>query len=382
MKILTEEDYILRKKKIQNSLKIEELDAVIIASNEAEPANVRYFTNYCPVFETCALIIPMEGEAILLIGPETETLVKQHSVIQNYRKLLEFRESSDPEYPDIPHSTFKDVFNEIGDIKKLGFIGTNVMTVQVYEGIKEALPNTEFIKVDHILRSMRMIKEPKEIIAMRKAAEIAEKGFEYALNHVKPGMSEIQAAAECIYGILSQGAEALGFMVWCVSGHNTNQAIGKSTHKIIEKGEIVQFTMGAMYEGYVSSFGRPFIFGKPSSHIIEMIKVGIDAHKLTYNLIKPEVDAATIARKIHEYITEQGFGDYIVYGPAHGTGMMECEFPFIETTSNYKIQENMTFAVDTFLGGANYGLRYEDTIAVTKDGINKMAQKYNEIILL
>lgn len=382
MQKLTIQDYLSRVEEMQNRLKAEELDAVIIASDEAEPANVRYFTNYWPVFETCAILIPKEGEAILLIGPETVALVQQHSVMQNYRKLIEFRESSDPEYPDIPHSTFKEVFKEVGGLKRLGLIGTNVMTVQVYQGIVEALPGVEFVKADNLLRQMRMVKTSKEISIMKKAAEIVQKGFEYALNRVKPGMTEIQAAAECIYGVLSQGAEAPGFMVWCVSGQNTNQAIGMSSHKVIEKGEIVQFTMGAMYEGYVSSFGRPFVFGKPSDHIMKMLKVGLEAHHLTYDLVKPGADAATIARTVHDYIRKQGFGEYIVYGPAHGTGMMECEFPFVEATSDYRLQENMTFAIDTFLGGPKYGMRYEDTAAVSKEGIIKMAPDFNEIIIL
>ena len=383
--VLPQNEYFDRIKTMQRKVRESSLDAVIIVSSEAEPANVRYFTNYWPVFETAGIIIPKEGKALLLTGPESMKLIEAHSVIKDFRKLLEFRESSDPEYPDIQHSTFMDLFDEVSKgkgIKRLGLIGTNIMTVQVFEGIKDALGGAEIIKADSLLKDMRMIKTVNELMLLREAAMTAAKGFEYALNRVKPGMTEIEAAAECMYGVLTQGAETPGFMIWCVSGINTNQAIGKSTYKRIEKGEIVQFTMGAMIDGYVSSFGRPFSFGKADPDAMRMLDIGLEANKLTHRLIRPGVEASHVARQVHGFIKENGLGDYIVYGPAHGTGMMECEYPFIETISDYVLQENMTFAVDTFLAGPKFGMRYEDAVAVTRDGEEQFASTRRELIIL
>jgi len=377
--------YVGRIRTMQQKVAESELDAVIIVSSEAEPANVRYFTNYWPVFETAGILIPAKGDAILLTGPESIKLVETHSEVLNYRKLLEFRESSDPEYPDIEHSTFEKVFSEIskeGGVKRIGLIGTNIMTVQVYEGILKACRNAEIVKCDRLLREMRMIKSPQELELMRRAAQIAQQGFEYALGKVKPGMTEIQAAAECMYGVLSAGAETPGFMIWCVSGPHTNQAIGKSTHRKIEKNEIVQFTMGAMYEGYVSSFGRPFCFGNPPEHQLNMLRVGLEANRLTHSLIRANAHARTVAKTVQDYIRKNGLGDHIVYGPAHGIGMMECEYPFIESISDYTLEEGMTFAADTFLAGPDYGMRYEDTVAVLADGEEQFAPGYREIIIL
>lgn len=343
------------------------------------------FSNYTPVFETTALLIPAESEPMLLIGPETVALVEVHSKLRNYRKLLEFRESSDPEYPDIPHSTFDSVFAEINGGKKperIGLIGTNVMTVQVYEGIVAAAKGAELIKCDELLRTMRMRKSDEELALMRRAAQIAERGFARALERIKPGMTEIEAAAECMYGVLSEGAEAPGFLIWCVSGPNTNQAIGKSTHRVIQRNELVQVTMGAMYEGYVASFGRPFCFGRPSDKALELLKLGLEANKMTHSLIKSGAMAQDIANTVHGFVRERGFGEYIVYGPGHGTGMMECEYPFIESISDYPLQSRMTFAVDTFLGGADFGMRYEDAVAVTETGEEQLSQAQKEIILL
>jgi len=40
----------------------------------------------------------------------------------------------------------------------------------------------------------------------------------------------------------------------------------------------------------------------------------------------------------------------------------------------------MTFQVDTFLYSKEYGLRVEDGIAVTKDGVDKFCTRWEEVI--
>ncbi len=75
--MLEKEDYLQRIEKMRIGCEKNDLDAVFIFANEMEPANVRYFTNYRPVFETTAIVISRTGNAILLIGPETETHVER-----------------------------------------------------------------------------------------------------------------------------------------------------------------------------------------------------------------------------------------------------------------------------------------------------------------
>jgi len=383
--VLKKGDYLQRIKAMQEQCRTKGLDAVFIFANEMEPANVRYFTKYRPVFETTAVVIPRSGDSVLLIGPETETLARDHSVLENIKMLLAFRETSDPDYPDIELDNFMDIFTEMNDgegVSFLGLIGTNLMTVQVYEGIKEALPDARLSKEDDLLRNLRMVKSEKEISILRAAAMIAGKGFEYAIGTIKPGMTEIEAAAECMYGAYKNGAEGLGFQIWCVSGKATNQAIGIPTRRVINKGEVLQVSMGVQVEGYVSSFGRAIVYGKMDDDVKQMFEVNLRANALTHELIHPGVEAAEIARKVQSYIRKEGLGDCIVYGPAHGIGMMECEFPFIESTSEFVLKEGMTFAVDTYFAGSNFGMRFEDTVAVTADGEEQFCDYMREIINL
>lgn len=375
--------YLERVQKMQALARTNGYDVIIIASDEAEPANVRYFTGYVPVFETTAIMIPAEGEAALLIGPESEALAKRSSRVKRIEKLLEFRETSDPEYPDLQYSTFAQLLSSCGHLERIGIIGANVMTVQIYLGILEGARGARIEKCDQLLRDMRMIKTPEEIAMQRTAARIAQRGFEKGIQRIAPGMTEHEVISEFVHAIMQEGAEGTGFPFWCVSGSNSNQAIGKSSYKRVERNEIIQITMGAMYEGYVASFGRPISFGKPAdTKAYELLQLGLEANKLTHSLIAPGMEARKIVEKVHGFVRDSGYGEYIVYGPCHGTGMMECEYPFVESTSDYRLQPGMTFAVDTFLGGRRFGMRYEDAAAVTETGEEQLSRAQQEIIIL
>jgi len=92
--------------------------------------------------------------------------------------------------------------------------------------------------------------------------------------------------------------------------------------------------------------------------------------------MKAGANAGSIARKYTDWGIKQGWGDYMLYGPVHGLGIMETESPWIETTSNYKLKENMTYQIDTFFTGQGYGLRWERGCIVKKGGCELMSTKF------
>jgi len=83
---IPKEEFEKRIKKLQEKMNEENLDIVIAHSNEADPANVRYLSDFWPVFETAGVVVPKEGEPILLVGPECETFALSRSKIRKERK--------------------------------------------------------------------------------------------------------------------------------------------------------------------------------------------------------------------------------------------------------------------------------------------------------
>ena len=71
-----------------------------------------------------------------------------------------------------------------------------------------------------------------------------------------------------------------------------------------------------------------------------------------------------------------------LYGPAHGTGSSEVEGFWLARDADFTIQKNMLLNVDIWLSDGSYGLRYEDGVLVTADGIRELTSHRREVIVL
>lgn len=380
-------EYIERAKKVQAAMKKEGFDFILCYGNEAEPQYVRYFSAYWPSFETAGVLIPQEGQPYLLIGPESYTYAADRTEIPVIRQLKAFRESSDPEYPGKKLDTFNSVFEEIYSskpIKKFGVAGFSLMTIGVYEALKDALSYYGDIKIeksDRIVNDIRMIKTENELKCMRAAADITRRTFDFVLDNVKAGMTEQQVVGLALGKMHELGAERESYPLWVLTGEGSDQAISRPRNKKIMPGDMTFIQIGARVDGYASSIGRAVVFGKATPEQKALINAGYKAQRDVINLLKAGANAADIAKFHVKNVTDMGYGDYLLYGPCHGNGTMEGEAPWIEVNSDYTLKENMTFCVDIFLGNnaTHTGLRIEDVVCVKKDGAENLTDYPQEI---
>ena len=382
MNILTSDmEFKSRIDKVQQILKNDTLDAVLVFSTESEPAGVRYFADYWPSFETTGVLIPREGSPSLLIGPESMTYSKAHSKLENIIRMKDFRESSQPDYPGTKLTTWQDLLSQYR-IGKLGIAGWHMFPYSIMKNIADVIGQNNISDADELVRQVTLRKSPAEQECLRQAAKISELGFKAVLENIRPGMTEIQLAGIATAAMLSSGAEATGYPIWCCSGPNSIQAISRPTHRKVQTGEIIHFSVGAKVDGYSASIGRPIVLGKCPEETKRFLQVGLDAENMTIGLMRVGTLASDVAKKVHGYITEKGYGHAILYGPAHGCGQMECEFPFVETSSTLTLEENMTFMVDVFLGEKNMGFRWEDGIIIRNGAAEELSSYKRQLNIL
>ena len=374
------EEFKERAKKVQAAMKKEGYDLILSYGNEAEPQFVRYFSNYWPSFETAGVLIPAEGDPLLLIGPESYTYASDRSKIGEICRLKAFRESSEPEYPGEKLDTFNTVIERLlGDkpVRRFGVAGLPLMTIGVYEALADALKvygDVKIEKADYVVNEIRMHKTENELACMRAAAEITAKTFDYVLENIKVGMTEQQVVGLALGKMHELGAERESYPLWVLTGKGSNQAISRPRNKQIEKGDMTFLQIGARVDGYASTIGRPVVFGKATPEQKELIEVGYKAQEAAIAMLKAGVPACEIAKQHIKNVSDMGYGDWLLYGPFHGNGTMEGEAPWIETSADFLLEENMAFCADIFLGSKEkgIGLRIEDVVVVTKDGAENL----------
>jgi Xaa-Pro aminopeptidase len=373
------EEFRQRIKLLQQGMAKEGYDLVLAYGNEAEPQFVRYLSDYWPSFETAGVLVPVQGEALLLIGPESLTYASDRSKIRDIRLLKAFRESSEPEYPGKPLDTFRSVIGEcMGGRKpeRIGVAGLSLMTVGTYNDLADGVraSGAQIVKADSLVMGLRMIKSGNELACMREAARITRETFDYVLNAVRPGMTECQVIGLALGRMHELGAERESYPMWALTGKGGNQAISRARHKVIRPGDMTHIQIGARVAGYASSIGRAVVFGRATQEQRDLISAGYAGEESVIGMLRAGISAAEVARRYEETMRRIGYGDWLLYGPCHANGLMEGEPPWVETSADWTLRENMTFCVDIFLGNnaSETGLRIEDVVRITKDGVEQL----------
>ena len=367
------------KQRVANAAKLVQqkgLDVLVVNGSEADYADTRYFSNFWPVFERVGVAIAANGEYTLMVGPESQVFAGDFSWMDKIAVVYQYRESANPAYPELKSETFKDVFTKMGvtgENIKIGVAAKlNTNCVQ-FEGIRECYPKASIEWADDIMLALRRIKSDNEIACIREAARITDLATKAVMAELKPGKTELElvgVAQKCIY---ENGAEYEGLPMYCFAEKSTRHAISRSSYKVIQEGDIVQLNLSAKICGYSPSIGLPVCCGKLSPEKRELVQFGLDAHYWTEEHLKPGILASQVAKDFIKFYEEHGKRANYFYGPCHGTGLIEVEATWMETSSDYELQPNMTFQIDTFVTSPTFGLRWEKPIAITKDGCQNLA---------
>ena len=369
--------------KFQSNIKAAGLDACLVHASESDMANVRYLSEYWPTFEASAVFVPAEGEAVLLVGPESEIYAAHRSVFKNIEKMIEYRESAEPECPGMAFKSYKDIvakYTPQGRIKKLGIVGWAITPLPVVTSIKEQFPDVELVKADSTFLPLRFVKSESELDCMRKAYAIAELAVDAIINEIKPGMTELQVIGIAQREIYKHGGEYEGHSLYCFCGASTNNAISRPTHNKIVRNEVIQLNIGARVSGYSSSVGLPISIGPLPERKKKLVDFGLEAHFKTIEMMAAGKPASEVVKAYEAWVKSRGFEKYMLYGPCHSIGMMEVEQPWMESTSDYGLQKNMTFQVDTFFYDHDFGLRWENGVIVKEGGVEMLSSKFMKII--
>ena len=343
---------------------------------------VKYFSGFWPLFERSGVAISASGDAALMVGPESREFAADRSRLEKIFVLKEYRESADPAYPELKADTYQDVFHAIGvNEKKLrigvaSYLDTSVI---IMDGIKAAFPEAEIVRADHIMVELRSIKSVNEINCLREGYRIAELATQQVIKEIQPGMTELQMVGVAERVVYEQGAEYEGLPMYVFSEASTRHAISRSSYREFQKGDIVQLNLSAKIDGYSAAIGYPIVLGKLEGKRRDVVMFGLEAHKWTQQQVKSGVPASQIAENFYKYYVDNGYKDNFVYGPLHGTGMIEVEAPWVETTSDYALKPNMTFQIDTFISTDTFGVRWEKGIAVTEDGCDVLSPEIGKL---
>ena len=382
---IPDHEYKERVQKAAALMRRDGLDVMFVNSTESDYANARYFTGYWPVFERSGCAISAAGDAALLVGPESAEFGADRNKLDKLFVLREYRESANPEYPELNCHTFHDVLKGIGvtgSKLRIGVASYLDTSVVIFNGIRNAFPNAEIVDAGHIMTELRSIKSDAEVACLKEGYRIAELATQQVIKEIRPGMTELQMVGVAQRVVYEQGAEYEGLPMYVFSEASTRHCISRSSYRQFNKGDIVQLNLSAKIDGYSASIGFPIVLGKLEGHRRDVVLFGRQAHNWVESQIKCGMAASDIAKMAYQYYVDNGFGENFVYGPLHGTGLCEVEAPWVETSSTYNFKPGMCFQIDTFAATNEFGVRWEKGICIRENGIEVLSgsiEKFYEL---
>ena len=355
---------------IQQALPDKGLDALLVYGDEYRKENLRYVSDFWPIFERGACLIPPNGEPILAGAPEGEQYAREMSVWSDLRNIKEFACVSVPEEIDYPLATFCSLQDILGETlrggRRLGVVGWYDIPATIMARIEAAAPGVQLVDAGELLTDMRLIKSDAEIACLKEAGRLACVGYGELIRAAVPGHTELHAAGACEGAARSAGAEAITFMVFG-SGARTDTIIGRPTRKVIEHGDMVMAAFAVQYQGYVATVEFPFVAGKASADQRKLLNVLFDAADEQLKHLRAGAVAGEMVRAVKSVFKTHGVDQYDVYPPMHGIGLAEAESPYPDEHTTYQMRSGMCVNSDISLFGHPHGSnRIEEGFVIRK----------------
>lgn len=330
--------------KLRSELKLKSIEAALITKRE----NIRYLSGFTGT--DASLVITDTMNAIITDSRYTEQAKEQSpgwDIIQSKTSA---------------YDAIAGVIRNSG-VGNLGFEDGN-LPYGNYEQLKEKL-NLEMKPMGAIIESLRIIKDENEIDMIRKAAQIADRAFEHILGILKPGVAELDVAAELEYFLKKNGAEDKAFETIVASGTRSALPHGVASEKKIQTGDTITIDYGAVYKGYCSDMTRTIFLGSPDEEMRKVYEIVLDAQLRALENIFEGLKGKEIDNIARDFITKSGYGEYFGHGLGHGVGLEVHEEPRLSPRSDTIMENGMTVTVEpgVYLPG-KAGVRIEDLVVI------------------
>lgn len=267
-------------------------------------------------------------------------------------------------------------------LSKLG-VEESHLSYREYCDLNDAFDGCRLESFDDVVETQRFTKDKEEQSKIKKAVEIADYAFSKVLDFIKPGVLELEIAAEIEYQMKKQGASGSSFETIVASGYRASMPHGVASMKKIELGDVITMDYGALYQHYCSDITRTVFLGKPNPEIEKVYHIVLEAQRKATEgahegKIGKEVDK--IARK---HIEDAGYGNCFGHGLGHGVGLEIHEAPRLAVTGEVKLINNMLVTVEPgiYLPGLG-GVRIEDIIMINGDTPIIYTEASKELIIL
>jgi Xaa-Pro aminopeptidase len=339
------------------------IDALLVTS----PANVRYLSDFAG-----------SNGLILLTPSETHFFTDPRYAIQASRNI-----AGTVHVIKGPMIAGVAAIIKRKRLKKIGFESA-WLHYEEYAKLKDQLPLAASLHpVGRIIEERRMLKSPDEIAKIRKSVQVNSEAYARVLKRLRPGVSELDVAAEIEFQMKVLGAEKPAFDTIVAAGPHSALPHAHPTPYRLTESELLLIDMGASVEGYSSDMTRVVHLGAPPQRIRRMYQAVLEAQLAGIAAVREGVTAGKVDEATRKVLKKYKLDRAFIHSTGHGLGLEIHEGPRLGRKEKTRLRAGMAVTIEpgAYVEGLG-GIRIEDTVLVTAQGCEVLTPTSKEFVNL
>jgi Xaa-Pro aminopeptidase len=377
---ISAEEFSERRKQAISRAKQSGLDALLVCSRGGGTldryADVLYLTNYYPFFPYIPdfegswsarahsfLVLPADGVGELIIDGAEDGRIRFDGPVTNTAFVVEGAVAA--------------LRSANLQASRVGLVGSDVMTLRMYERLREALPELQLVRADDILIGLRSIKSPAEIALLRRSSEIGSRMIEAMMNAAEPGRTHGEVVAAGLnYLVPNRGMLYNSFMASGRGGDPSRFAKSNfptwNSDKRLAKGDWIRLGISGAVDGYMFDLARSKAIGSTSNRQVELFEAAISCIEATLDAIRPGATAGDLGAAGLGKQESQGFAvDGVFAAMGHGIGL-SWDNPWLARGVATEIVPSMVLSIERTITLDGYLGDFEETVLITPDGYERI----------
>ncbi len=247
------------------------------------------------------------------------------------------------------------------------------------EQIQKLAPLRPLKDIRPMITALRMIKSPAELAMLMHAIDATNEAHRVSWRTTKPGLYEYEVSSAMQDAYYRRGCERNAYPPIVGSGPNSVILHYSASKRRMDAGDLLLMDVGAECGMYAADITRTIpVNGKFTLRQREIYNLVLKAQEAAIAQAKPGIKLADLTRFAEEYLDKQGPGpggkpwrDFMIHKISHHIGL-DVHDPF---DPNAPMAEGMVVTVEPgiYLADENLGVRIEDMIVFTKDGVKVMS---------
>ncbi len=373
-----------RIERLQQKLREQKVDALLVT----DLVNIRYLTGFVGADSRDGyVVVTGKGTYIVTSKLYPQWLNGQMATWLNGLEINHENKLSD---------RLKEICSKEG-IKTLGFEENN-LTVAELKKLKKGLdsghtstalstsarmtlkPTTNFVE------NLRMIKDEKEIAALRKAAHLTDQTFSYILGYLRnlsnPGdLTESQLAWEIEKFIREHGGQLAFPPIVAFDTNSANPHHSPSIRYTLYPKRLILLDFGACIDGYCADMTRMILVGKPTEKQRAMYETVLRSQTAALDLLESgERSGAKLDSAARVVFEKSNLAPY-PHSLGHGLGLQIHEGFRLTHKKDFILKPTMAFTIEPGYYETGWGgMRIEDTVLLRDNTVEILTKSSKKIM--